>query len=178
MKHLTALLLITFALLSGISVAQVVVKANPGGLALGAGSASVEWFASSRISAQLDGYWMPGTTRNSLTFSGAGVGVSGRYYATSSDRPTGLFISPMLAQHWIYFDDLRSVPYQYNFTSLGGQLGYQYTLKRIVTLEIGAGIWSGLNVPTIKQAFGSPDYYGKGLNVWLNAGLGIVLWSK
>lgn len=165
-------------MLSGISVAQVVVKVNPGGLALGAGSASVEWFASNRISAQLDVYWMPGTTRNSLTFSGTGVGVSGRYYATSSDRPTGLFISPMLAQHWISFDDLRSVPQQYSYTALGGHLGYQHTRMKILTIELGAGLWSGINVPTIKQSFGSSDYYGKGLNVWLNLGLGIVLWSK
>lgn len=177
MKHLTLFFAVTLCCCSPVS-AQLVAKVNPGGLLSGTGSGSLEWFVSRHFSVQLDGYLTPGATKGDTEFSGGGAGVSARYYLSAADRPTGLFVAPFVAQHWVAFDDARSVAYNYNFTALGGQVGYQLTFKKIMTVELGCGAWTGLNVPTFRQAFGVSDYYGEGLNFWLNASLGIVLWSE
>ena len=177
MKHFIILFLI-FPFLATEASAQLVAKINPGGLLLGTGSASLEGFLSNRISAQLDGYLTPGATKSGIDFSGAGLGLSARFYATTSERPTGLFLSPFVAQHWVSFNDVRAIEHRYNFTALGGQVGYQLEFNRMLSVELGGGIWTGLNVPTFKQAFGVNEYYGEGLNFWLNIGVGIVLWSK
>lgn len=177
MKHFI-LFFSTFFLLSKSVDAQLVLKANPGGLLLGPGSSSVEWFVSSRFSMQADGYFLPGSKRDNIKFYGAGAGVSGRLYASDAARPTGFFVSPFVAQYWIAFDDLRSVSHQYNFVALGGQVGYQKILKETVTIEAGIGLWTGLNVPFIDQAFGVANYFGEGANVWLNLGIGLVIWKR
>jgi hypothetical protein len=177
MKHLAGLICF-FIFFIGQLEAQLVAKVNPAGLAFGLGSGSLEGFVSNRFSLQLDGYIIPSSERGGLDFSGGGVGVSGRFYATSSPRPTGLFASPFVAQQWVSFNDIRSIAHSYNITALGGQVGYQLTIKKIVTIEAAAGIWTGLNVPNIKQAFGVKEYYGEGASFWLNVGAGFVLWSK
>jgi len=177
MKHFFLVSLILLVGFTGSGSAQVVVKVNPGGLILGAGSASLEWFANPRLSLQVDGHVMPGNTLNGLSFSGGGAGLSGRFYATASPRPTGLFASGVLAQHWISFRDIRSIEHQYTYTALGAHLGYQLTINNILTLEAGAGIWTGVNVPQIRQAFGVNEYYGEGANLWLNLGVGVLIWK-
>jgi len=176
MKHLTLFFAITFCC-STLS-AQLVAKINPGGLLTATGSGSLEWFVSQRFSVQLDGYLTPGTTKGDTEFAGGGAGVSARCYLGAADRPTGLFVSPFVAQHWVAFEDIRSVAYNYNFTALGGQVGYQLTINNILTVELGCGAWAGLNVPTFKQAFGVGDYYGEGLKLWLNLGAGVAIWKK
>lgn len=157
--------------------AQLVVKANPGGLALDMGTGSVEYFVARHFSAQADAYFIPGTERQGTDYSGWGAGLSGRVYALARQRPSGLFLSPFLARYWMSFKDIRSVEHRYSFTALGGQLGCQWSLNHWLTVEGGAGIWTGLDVPTLKQTFGVTDYYGNGLNWHLNLGLGIVIWQ-
>lgn len=177
MKHVMLILALNL-FLCGAATAQLVVKANPGGLITGVGSASVECFATRRISGQLDGYLIPVTEKKGLPFSGGGVGLSARYYATNNKRPTGLFVSPFVAQHWISFQDIRRIQHAYNYTALGGQIGYQHVFKGILVVDVGGGAWTGLNVPSIRQALGVSDYYGEGINWWVNIGVGLVLWSK
>lgn len=176
MKHFTLVLLFSSVGFWGTATAQFVAKANPGGLLLGAGSASLELFLNQRFSAQLDGHFMPKNTLNGLPFSGAGVGLSGRFYATASTRPTGLFASATAARHWMTVRDLRTVEHQYAYTALGIHAGYQLTLINMITLEAGAGVWTGINIPQIRQAFGVNEYYGEGANFWLNLGVGVQIW--
>jgi hypothetical protein len=164
--------------LLGRADAQLIAKVNPGGLITGLGSASIECFASKRISGQLDGFFIRPTENNGISFAGAGAGVSARYYVTSKERPAGFFISPAVAEHWISFKDIRSIDHNYQYTALGGQIGYQAAHRKIITFEVAGGLWTGLNVPTIVQAFGVKNYYGEGLNWWLSIGLGLIIWSK
>lgn len=178
MKHFP-LLIFLCAYVGTISPAraQLVVKANPGGLALGMGAGSVEYFVAQNFSAQADVYLIPGVVRDDIDYSGWGAGLSGRIYALAQQRPSGLFLSPFVARHWVSFEDVRSVEHRYSFTALGGQLGYQWSPFHWLTVEGGGGVWTGLDVPTLKQTFGVTDYYGNGLNWYLNLGLGIVLWK-
>ncbi len=171
-------ILLCLTQLLGRADAQLTLKVNPGGLITGLGSAGIECFVGKRISGQLDGFFIRPTEKNGISFTGAGAGVSARYYVTSNQRPAGLFISPAVVEHWILFKDIRSVDHAYQYTALGGQIGYQAAHRKIITFEVAGGLWTGLNVPTITQAFGVKNYYGEGLNWWLNIGLGLIIWSK
>jgi hypothetical protein len=156
--------------------AQLVAKLNPLGLALETGSASVEYFLGRHFSAQIDGYWVPSAQREGTEFSGGGVGLSLRYYIGTDRRPTGLFVSPMVASLGASFQDLRGLRYQYGYTALGGQLGYQRSFGGLLTIELGVGAWQGLGIEK-QQTFGVGEYFGEGTNLWLNLGLGLLIWG-
>lgn len=173
-KYLLFVLLFT----SGVTHAQLLVKLNPAGFWAGPASGSAEIFLNNRISASLDGYWLPGKTVGNIGFYGGGAGVSGRFYATRLERPRGLFLSPFVAEQWIGYQDIRSIRHNYHFTALGGQAGFQWVWQKIISLEIGAGGWSGLNVPVEQRSYGVNIYYGEGFNWWVNVAVGVVLWTK
>lgn len=158
-------------LFSGNISAQNVLKVNPAGLLLNTGSASFERFINDNWSAQADAMLHQADVEG-LQFSGFGFGLSLRYYLSERVRPGGLFVAPGIAFHLLSFEDIQRIDHDYSLPGLWLQVGHQWWIGSILTLELGAGGQYGF-LSEIPNSPSTDAYFGDGFFPFVNVGLGV-----
>ncbi|HMQ47997.1 MAG TPA: DUF3575 domain-containing protein [Saprospiraceae bacterium] len=159
-------------LFAGNLSAQNVLKVNPAGLLLNTGSASFERFINDNWSAQADAM-LHSAEVEGLQFSGFGVGLSLRYYLSERVRPGGLFVAPGAIFHFLSFEDIQRIDHDYSLPGLWLQLGHQWVLGGVLTLELGVGGQYGF-LSEIPNSPSTDAYFGDGFFPFGNIGLGVT----
>lgn len=150
---------------------QNVLKVNPSGLLVGAGTLSFERFVNQKIALQADAI-LHYRKLDGLEFSGAGFGISGRYYMTERERPGGLFGSLGAAYNFVSFNDIQAELFSYSFLSYSLQIGHQWKFSRL-SFELGVGGQYGY-IRSLPDSPNTEQFYGDGFSPLLNLGVGVI----
>lgn len=118
-----------------------IIKTNTLGLLLGNFNASYEKVMNVKSSFVLSGSFLSSATIISSDISALGLGLAYRYYLTHSRKasPVGLWAAPRVSFVFGGTVSSSSNRSEFNLFSSGAETGYQWLLKRRITVEPGIG---------------------------------------